>query len=253
VARRKYRNDALSSAAGPRPDEPAPAEQHPLGSEPAASSPQPPASDQAEPAQHFSTGLKDQIAQQRAYADRPQPQQQHVDPLAAYLLSVPGLTIPKFQFLYHYFAQRPHLLNGDHWQLLQAAHHITTNERKIPEDTNEYFTHMHSLLNQHAPPPQAAPPAVHEPVPPPMTHIDLEKVESPEGEPEEAHMSAMFSAPVSRGSDRYSIEPEPTAGSVRLSKAEVEHAAAAGVSVEEYGKQKLRMLQMKKSKLIRDE
>jgi hypothetical protein len=37
----------------------------------------------------------------------------------------------------------------------------------------------------------------------------------------------------------------------RWSKAEREHAEAAGVTVEEYGRQK--MLRMKKSKLIKDE
>jgi hypothetical protein len=43
-----------------------------------------------------------------------------------------------------------------------------------------------------------------EPVPQHVTHVDLEKVESPEGEPESAHMSAMFAAPVSRG-ENYAI------------------------------------------------
>ena len=99
-----------------------------------------------------------------------------------------------------------------------------------------------------APPVPPMPEPTHEPV----THIDIEKVESPDGEPESEHMSAMFSAPVSRGSD-YAIEPESSANSVRLSKAEIEHAQAAGVSVEEYGRQKLRMMKMKKANLIKDQ
>ena len=40
---------------------------------------------------------------------------------------------------------------------------------------------------------------------------------------------------------------------VTLSKAEREHAEAAGVSVEEYGRQKLKMLRMKKAKILKDE
>jgi hypothetical protein len=47
---------------------------------------------------------------------------------------------------------------------------------------------------------------------------------------------------------------EPGKGSrVTLSKAEREHAEAAGVSVEEYGRQKLKMLRMKKAKILKDE
>jgi len=62
------------------------------------------------------------------------------------------------------------------------------------------------------------------------------------------------SAPVSRASEHFSGDYEPGEGSrVTLSKAEREHAEAAGVSVEEYAKQKLRMMKMKKAKLIRDE
>jgi len=38
-----------------------------------------------------------------------------------------------------------------------------------------------------------------------------------------------------------------------LSKAEREHAEAAGVSVEEYAKQKLKMMKLKKAKVIKDE
>ena len=60
---------------------------------------------------------------------------------------------------------------------------------------------------------------------------------------------------VSRGGDHYVVggEHEPSASSVRLSKAEREHAAAAGVSDEIYARKKLRMMKLKKSKIIRDE
>ena len=83
---------------------------------------------------------------------------------------------------------------------------------------------------------------------PAHTHVDLESHDS---EPEEPMPSHSVSAPVSRASEAYS---EPGEGSrVTLSKAEREHAEAAGVSVEEYGRQKLRMMKMKKAKLLKDE
>ena len=72
-------------------------------------------------------------------------------------------------------------------------------------------------------------------------------------EPDETHDMAPFvSAPVSRGGDHYVVggEHEPSASSVRLSKAEREHAAAAGVSDEIYAREKLRMMKLKQSKII---
>jgi hypothetical protein len=90
---------------------------------------------------------------------------------------------------------------------------------------------------------------------PAHTHVDIEKTESPEGEPEQESVSMHHvSPPVSRGAEHYSGDYEPGSDSrVTLSKAEREHAEAAGVSVEEYGRQKLRMMKMKKAKIIRDE
>jgi hypothetical protein len=265
VARRRYRSDALSAAGhGVKPDEPAPSGELPL-SDAEPSSPQPPKTDEAEakpdqPAEAIS-GLKAQINAMRQQP--PQQPQQQVDPLAHYLASIPGLTIPKFQFLYHYFSRFPQNLNPQHWDVLKAAHGIAL-DRGVNEDSPEYFGFLHSLLlNQqaaasplpHAAPAPPMPPPVHEPEPEPQhaTHIDLEKVENPEGEPEEPHMTH-YAAPVSRGSERYAMgDYEPSANSVRLSKAEVEHAEASGISTEEYAKQKLRMMKMKKAKLIRDE
>jgi hypothetical protein len=59
---------------------------------------------------------------------------------------------------------------------------------------------------------------------------------------------------VSRGAEHFSGDYEPGDGShVTLTKAERERAEAAGVSVEEYGRQKLRMMKMKKAKIIRDD
>src|SRR5262249_22862308 len=137
----------------------------------------------------------------------------------------------KFQFLYGYFAQRPHLLNADHWQLLKAAHHITLG-RGVQEDSGEYFSAMHGLLNQHAPPPQAAPatppPAPPpEPMPPPMTHI-----EHIEHEPEpERDIGSYVSAPVSRSAEHYAAsgEYQMTPSQVRLTPEQREAARAAGV------------------------
>jgi hypothetical protein len=265
VAKRKYRPSAAISSTGRgiKADDAAPPGQLPL-SDAEAASPSAPASDaqvprgeygkpEAEPAQHFSTGLKEQLAQQQRYADRPQPQQQQIDPLAAYLLSIHGLTVPKFHFLYHYFAQHPDRLNPAHWDVLKAAHGITLN-RGVGEDSPEYFHGLHALLQQHAatpPPPQAAPAPA-----PPMpeqhrTHIDLEKVESSEGEPEGTHMSAMFSAPVSRGEHATAVEPEPTMGTIKLSAEQRDMAHRSGISEVEYAKQLLRMQKMQKSGLIK--
>ena len=75
MARRRYRSDALSAAGhGVKPDEPAPSGELPL-SDAEPSSPQPPKTDEAEaksePSQHFSSGLEEQLAQQRAYASDP--------------------------------------------------------------------------------------------------------------------------------------------------------------------------------------
>ena len=85
-------------------------------------------------------------------------------------------------------------------------------------------------------------------------HVDIEKSDhdsEPEAEPMPSHH---VSAPVSRASEAYSGDYEPGDGSrVTLSKAEREHAEAAGVSVEEYGRQKLKMLRLKKAKVIKDE
>jgi hypothetical protein len=266
VARRRYGKSPAISTAGQqeRPRDPQTvAEEFPLGSEPSAPTAQPRAEfgkpepeATPEPAQHFQSSLGEQLRQQQAYQQQQQqqPQPQH-DPLLMYLASIPGLGLPKLNFLYQHFAQRPHLLNNDYWQLIKMAHEITTKDRNIPEDSNEYFAHMHALLNQHAasPPPTALPPTP-EPRPQPMTHVDVEKVENAEGEPEEAHIRAEHvAAPVSRGDYARSIEPEQSSPSqVRLSAEERDIAARSGISETQYAANKLKMLRMKKSGLVKD-
>ena len=91
-----------------------------------------------------------------------------------------------------------------------------------------------------------------EPEPQHTTHIDLEKVESPDHEPDEAHAMASFiSAPPSRGDHGHAIEPEPTTGSIRLSAEQRDMAARSGISETEYAKQLLKMQKMQKSGLIK--
>jgi hypothetical protein len=246
MARGRYRSDALSAAGhGQKPPEAAPLE-------PSSESPQPPSTPdteaKSEPAQAISS-LKDQLAGMQRYAS---------DPVEQYIsFHFPGALPGERQWLR---ANQHHLANP---ALIHSAAAIAL-QRGCPRGSPEFMQFCNALLDQHhaamqahaAPPPaepMPEPTPVHEPMHEPVT-IDLEKTEGPEGEADEDHrMASFFAAPPSR-SGSYATEPELTpSGSVRLSKAEIEHAQAAGVSVEEYGRQKLRMLQMKKSKLIRDE
>jgi hypothetical protein len=203
--------------------------------------------------QHFSTGLGEQM--------RAQQQDAQLAQLYGYINSIPNLSAPQRQFL----LLNPHGLAR--FDLLHAGH-MEALERGVPPDSGEYFRYLadklnryfHTPLQQPAQPASAPPlppmPAPPPPMPPTTHHIDLEKVETPAGEPEEETVSVHHvSAPVSHDSGNYTAsgEYEPGANSVRLSKAEIEHAQAAGVSVEEYGRQKLRMMKLKKAKVIRDE
>ena len=97
---------------------------------------------------------------------------------------------------------------------------------------------------------------VPEPVPQHAAHVDISTEHTESGEPEEPHtMPEHVSAPVSRsGGERYAMgDYEPSANSIRLSKAEREHAAAAGVSEEIYAQNKLKMMKLKKAKVIKDD
>jgi hypothetical protein len=252
MARRKYGRSEATSTAGhaAHPRDPAGDESlaQPIEPKSEYGKVPPESKPESEPIYDIG-GLKTQIDHMRQQQAAQQQPQQQADPLAMYLASIPGLTLPKFHFLYHYFAQRPHLLNGDHWQLLRAAHDITIKERKIPEDTNEYFAHMHSLLNQHAaPPPPTAPP-----MPPPMPqpapqHVAPIDLESHDGEPEMPKPQNV-SAPVSRES--FAVEHQPSETSIRLTPAQRDHAQAAGVDEITYARNLLRMERMKKSGLIK--
>jgi hypothetical protein len=266
MARRRYRSDALSAAGhGEKPADPAPPEQHPLGSEPAAaqsaaSDTQVPRSEYGksdEPAQPVS-GLGQQLRdmQQHYQQQQPQPQQQ-IDPLAAHLASIPGLTVPKFHFLYHYFSQHPDRWSAQHWELLKAAHGITTKERNIPDDSPEYFQSLNQLLQQQtAPPPHAAPapPPMPPPVPPTMpaqTHIDIEKTESPDHERDDEPMSSHHvSAPVSRGDygGGHTYEAEPS-HRVTLTAEERELCRDNKIDETVYAAGKLKLAKQKQAKL----
>jgi hypothetical protein len=206
-----------------------------------ASQPQP----TSEPAQPV-TGLRDQLADQRRYAE--------YHALQQYIASnFPGALPHEAQWL---------MMNPHHLQNPMLVHHAAkiALDRGIPRHDPQFLHFVGQLLDQHhaammQPPAPPMPP----PMPPSMPmpahmHVDVEQ--SDHGtEPGEEHMAAhSVSAPVSRGSETYSADYEPgDASRVTLSKAEREHAEAAGVSVEEYGRQKLKMLKMKKAKVIRDE
>jgi hypothetical protein len=199
-----------------------------------------------EPA-HFSTGLGEQIRQQQQSAEQAQ--------LHGYIDQVPNLSAAQRQWLH----MNPHGVYR--FDLLHGAHTIAQ-QRNIAVDSPEYFHFLSAMLNTygHLPPQQPAQmqPAPASPMPPmpAHTHIDVEKVESPESEPEQESVAVHHMAPVSHDSGHYAAsgEYEPGDGSrVTLSKAEREHAEAAHVSVEEYAKQKLKMLKLKKAKVIRDE
>jgi hypothetical protein len=230
MARRRYRSDALSAAGrGIRDDEAAPAGQLPLAdAEP--SSPQPPKTGEAEtkPA-HFSSGLKDQLASMRSYA---QP-----DPLDQYIA---------FHFQGALPNERAWLrANQHHLQNPMLVHHAAqiALQRGVPRQSPEFLQFIGALLDQHHAAAQApAPP------PPHAAHIDIETEHSDSGQPdEEHHMATYVSAPVSRGEAGHAVEPEMTISSIRLTPQEREIARMSG-GEELYARNKLKMLKLKKAK-----
>jgi len=248
VARRRYRTGGpYSSAANPRPDEPAPAGQLPL-SDAETSSPQPPKTDEAkaesEPSQHFSSGLKEQLAQQRAYAS---------DPLEQYItFHFPGALPAERAWLR---ANQHHLANP---ALIHSAAQMAL-QRGCPRGSPEFMQFCGALLDQHAAaqghaaPPPAPPP----PEPEPQHVIDLEAEHSDSAEPEESPVPQHFSAPVSRGGDRYAVEPEPTMGSIRLSaeQRDMAHRSMPHLSADEaeksYAANLIKMQKMQMSGLLK--
>jgi hypothetical protein len=247
MAMRRYGQRAKSPAVSTaghneKPEQAAPAEQHPLGSEPTPpSAPAPEQKADAQP-EHFRTGLGDQLAAMRAYA---QP-----DPLDQYIaFHFPGTMPHERQWLranQHHLGN-PHLIN-------QAA--AIALQRGIPRQSPEFLQAVGALIDHHHAAMQAAsappqPPPIPEPPPMPHAHIDIETEH--DDEPERA--AAMVSAPPSRGSEHYAGvlgDAEPSPGSVTLSRAEREHAQAAQISEIEYAKQKLRMQKAKRAGLIKD-
>jgi hypothetical protein len=248
VARRRYRSDALNAAGhGERPADPA--------SEPSP----PPAPDQAEAKPESVSSLKEQIAQQRAYAS---------DPVEQYIsFHFPGALVSERAWL----RNNPHHLANP--ALIHSAAAIAL-QRGCPRGSPEFMQFCGALLDQHAAaqghaaplPAEPMPPPVHEPMPAPPTPepvhepvtIDLEKTEGPEGEPDEAHhMASFISAPVSRGTDRYAVEPEPTLGTVRLTaeQRDMAHRSMPHLSADQaeknYAANLIKMQKMQKSGLIK--
>jgi len=92
---------------------------------------------------------------------------------------------------------------------------------------------------------------------PPPVHIDVEKVESGEGEPEEAHVSV--SAPVSRGEASHAMsgEPQLSPSQIRLTpeQREIARLSMPHLSVDEaektYAANLLKQEKMKRSGLIK--
>jgi len=247
MARRRYKGDQYSAAAGTRPDEPAPAAQHPPGSEPTA--PQSPAQDQAEAKPDVSS-LRAQIDQMRSYA---QP-----DPLDQYISHYFQGALPnERQWLR---ANQHHLQNP---MLIHTAAQIAL-QRGVPRQSPEFLQFIGQLLDQHhaamqahtAPAPPPAPPPMSEPAH--AAHVDIETEHSDSGQPdEERHMAAHVSAPVSRGDHGHAIEPEPTMGSIRLSAEErdMAHRSMPHLSADEaekvYAANVLKRDKMKRSGLIK--
>jgi hypothetical protein len=251
VARRRYRSEAISTAGhAAQPRDPLGDESLAQQIEPRQEYGKPP----PEPSQPVSN-LGEQMRAQRAYAE-----QQQIAQLHSHIDQMPNLSPAQRQWLHN----NPHGLYR--FDLLHAGHAIAL-QRGIPPDSPEYFRELENTLHRyfHLPPQQMQPPQVAPapapapsmpPMPPPVTHVDVSKTENADtGEPEEESVAMHHvSAPVSRGAEHYSGDYEPGSDSrITLSKAEREHAEAAGVSVEEYGRQKLKMLRLKKAKVIKDE
>jgi len=190
-----------------------------------------------QPASEPVTGLRDQLAEQRAYA------QYHA--LRQYIAGhFPGALAHEADWL----MKNPHHLGNP--ALIHAAAQIAA-QRGIPRQDPQFLQFVGQLLDQHAAAQMQPAAAPAPPMPPPMTHIDLEKVETPDHEPESARMDAHFvSAPVSRGEAGHSIEPELSPSQVKLTPAQREIANGPGGCGEiEYAKQLLKLQKLQKAKV----
>jgi len=245
MARRKYRGDAVSTAghseATPPPAAADESLAQPLSPRDEYGKAEPDAAPE-QPAQHYdASNLKAQIDAQRRYAEQHAVHQY----IAAHF---PGAMAHEAQWL----MANPHYLSNP--PLVHAAGRIAL-ERGIARQSPEFLRAIAMLIDQHhaamqaqaAPPP--APPMP--PMPPPVAHAHDDIDGDHDGE-RETDMSAMTSAPVSRGEASHSIEPELLPSKITLTKAQREHAAAAGVSDVEYAKQLLKMGRMRKAGLLKD-
>jgi hypothetical protein len=246
MARRRYRSEAISTAGqAAQPRDPAGDQSLAQELEPRSEygKTEPAAQPQAapEPSQHFSTGLGEQL--------RARQQQQHFDALDAYISQhFPGAWPNERAAL---GANPVWLANPG---LVHAAGRIAL-ERGVPRESPEFLRAIGALIDQHLAAMTQAP-AAPTPMPsmPAPTHIDVEKVESPEGEPEAESVAVHhMSAPVSREAG-HAIDPELSPSQIRLTPAQREIANLPGGPGEvEYAKQLVKMMRLKKAKVIRDE
>jgi hypothetical protein len=201
-----------------------------------------PAPEPASEPQHYSTGLGQQLHDMR--------QQQQADALNQYIAAYfPSSTLGERQWLH----MNVHHLQNHHPAVIDKIAGVTLS-RGVPRESPEFLRtvgqeldRLHAARMQPTPAPPMPPMPAH-------THIDVEKTETPEGEPESTHMDAHFvSAPVSRSDSGHSIEPELSASTIRLTPAQREIANLPGGPGEvEYAKQLLKMQKAKKSGLIKD-
>jgi hypothetical protein len=252
VARRRYRpSPAISTAGhGERPREPAGDQSlsQPVQPRQEYGKAEPAAQPQAisEPAQHYDiTSLKDQLADQRRYAE--------YHALHQYIASnFPGALPHEADWL----MKNPHHLSNP--ALVHAAAQIAA-QRGIPRQDPQFLQFVGQLLDQHhaammQQPAQPAPgPAPAPPMPPPVTHVDISKTENADtGEPESEQMAVHHvSAPVSRSDTGHSVEPQLTPGQVRLSPEERELCQMNKIDEVKYAEGKLRLARQKAAK-IRD-
>jgi hypothetical protein len=243
LARRRYGkpSPAVSTAGQTaQPRDPAGDESLAADLEPRSEYGKPPPESASEPV----TGLRDQLAEQRRYA------QYHA--LHQYIASnFPGALPHEADWL----MKNPHHLSNP--MLVHQAAKIAA-DRGIPRQDPQFLQFVGQLLDQHAaaqmqPAAAPAPPPAMPPLPPPVaTHIEAESHDSePESEPMPSHH---VSAPVSRSDSGHSIEPELSASTIRLTPAQREIANLPGGPGEvEYAKQLMKMNKLKRAKVIRDE
>jgi hypothetical protein len=216
MARRRYRSDAISTAGqAAQPRDPTGDESLQQPIQPRSEYGKSPPEGAPEPAQHYSTGLKEFVQQQRA-------QQQQVDPLDQYLnYYFQGALPAERQWLRDRTQDRPHYFANP--MLVHEAGRLALQDG-VPRESPQFVAAIGKKLDDHfaAMQAQAAPgptPTVPPPMPPPVAHhVDLEQTEHHHEPDDEEHMAAaMISAPVSREPGHGSVEPDLSLSSIRLS------------------------------------